>query len=569
MRAAVDHDLRLRVAIVGVGPKGLFALERLLDHAHRAGPLTRLQVDLFEPHPAPGAGPVYDPDQPAYLRMNVAASMLNLWGEETRAVSAGERRSFVDWRLAAGHGDPDERYPPRALIGRYLADGLARLCAAAPAHVTITRHRTSAHELQWRGSSWTISTSDDVVRHGYDEVLVTVGHATVGSHRADATWPHAAPLIPAVFPVTRLAPAHVAPGATVAVRGFALTFLDAALALTEGRGGGFAPDDHPYRLRYTPAPGDAGVIVPFSRTGRPMLAKPDPALAAGLPALETIARAARAQILALPDDFAVRDDLLPVLAQAVAANLRAAGQDPGTSAERWLGVACDGLAPPTSLTPAEEIERSLAVGAGLTAPDLPWALGHTWRAIYPALVTRLGHGGLAGRQRPVFRALATALERVAFGPPAVNAAKLLALIAAGRVDLAHVAGGRLQSSGQTTVIAGAGGERRVDVVVDAVLPPPGALRSDSGLLERLVTDGHARIVSGGRGLQIDPDGGCIGLGAERTAGLSAIGRPTEDWVIGNDTLNRALHPHADAWARRVIGRATRAPMPDAVGLHAA
>jgi diaminopimelate decarboxylase len=566
---AADDDPRLRMAIVGLGPKGLFGLERLLDHAHRAGPTARLHVDLFEPHPVAGAGPVYDLDQPAYLRMNVAAGMLDMWGADTRAVSAGERRSFVDWRRSAGDGDPAERYPPRALVGRYLADGLARLRAAAPAHVTITLRRTAVHALERHGSSWTLVTTDDAAHHGYDEVLVAVGHATGAGDWARAPWPHAAPLIPAVFPVTRLAPAHVAPGATVAVRGFALTFLDAALALTEGRGGTFSPDDHPYRLRYTPSPGDAGAIVPFSRSGRPMLAKPGPALAAGLPALETIARAARDEILALPDGFGVRDDLLAILAAAVQASLDAAGQPARTPAARWLGLACDGLAPPTSLTPAQEIERSLAVGAGLAAPDLPWALGHTWRAIYPALVARLGHGGLSLAQRPAFAALAVQMERVAFGPPAVNAAKLLALIAAGRADLAHVAGGQIRSREHMSVIAGARGERRVDVVVDAVLPPPGALHCGGGLLERLVDDGHARIAAGGRGIEIDADGGCIAAGGQRSTGLSAIGRPTEDWVIGNDTLNRALHPHSDAWARRVIGRANRELRPDPVGLRAA
>ena len=47
-----------RVAIVGLGPKGLFALERLLDHARAGAPL---QVDIYEPHPAPGAGPELRP----------------------------------------------------------------------------------------------------------------------------------------------------------------------------------------------------------------------------------------------------------------------------------------------------------------------------------------------------------------------------------------------------------------------------------------------------------------------------------------------------------------------------
>jgi diaminopimelate decarboxylase len=172
-------------------------------------------------------------------------------------------------------------------------------------------------------------------------------------------------------------------------------------------------------------------------------------------------------------------------------------------------------------------------------------------------------------QRPAFAALAVQMERVAFGPPAVNAAKLLALIAAGRVDLARVAGGQIRSREHMSVIAGARGERRVDVVVDAVLPPPGALHCGGGLLERLVDDGHARIAAGGRGIEIDADGGCIAAGGHRSTGLSAIGRPTEDWVIGNDTLNRALHPHSDAWARRVIGRANRELRPDPVGLRAA
>jgi hypothetical protein len=43
------------------------------------------------------------------------------------------------------------------------------------------------------------------------------------------------------YPVDRwLEAGPIAPGAVVAVRGFALTFIDLALALTEGRGGSFA-----------------------------------------------------------------------------------------------------------------------------------------------------------------------------------------------------------------------------------------------------------------------------------------------------------------------------------------
>jgi hypothetical protein len=159
-------------------------------------------------------------------------------------------------------------------------------------------------------------------------------------------------------------------------------------------------------------------------------------------------------------------------------------------------------------------------------------------------------------------------------------------------------------------IAGAGGSRPVEVVVNAVLAAPGAgqagqaghallaagdgllgrppapgagqaghellaagdgllgrppapgagqaghalLAAGDGLLGRLLADGHARIRDGRRGLDVGADACAIGSTGQPTPGLAVIGRATEDSVIGNDTLSRAMHPHADRWARRVAHR---------------
>ncbi len=566
-------DDRLRVAIVGLGPKGLFALERLLHHLRDGDSRTRLSVDLFEPHPAPGAGPVYDPRQPDYLRMNFAADRLDMWCPRSRAVPAGERMSFVDWR-----GALDERYPPRAEVGRYLADGLMRMRRHAPQGVSIELRRCAVESVEQRDGAWHVATTAGAMS-AYDEVLVTVGHGTSGEGSAAGNratrgewragdWPHAVALVPAVFPVARwLSPDHVAAGAAVAVRGFALTFIDAALALTEGRGGRFAREDaHPFRLRYTPTDADAGVLLPFSRSGRPMLAKPDPQLAGAVPALATIARCGQMEILALPDGFSLRPRLLEILAaNAAAALLAANGHEPAAeplrrataTARRWLATACAGVAPATELGPSEELEQSLAVGAGLRPPDLPWALGHTWRSIYPALVRRLGGAGMAESEWAAFLRLAAQMERVSFGPPPANAAKLLALISAGRVDLTHVGAATLTTSGAITSLRSARGERRVDAVIDAVLPAPGLCSDDAGVPGRLLADGHVRVRRERRGLEVDADANAIGHDGRRTPGLSVIGRATEDCVVGNDTLSRAMHPHADRWALRVVTRSAR------------
>jgi uncharacterized NAD(P)/FAD-binding protein YdhS len=462
----------------------------------------------------------------------------------------------VAWRAERGSGA--DEYPPRAQVGRYLCEGFEALRRHAPPNVEIRLRPSTVETAEPAGCRWVLCTAES--EDCYDEVLLAVGHRTApASDGLAADWGHSAPLVPGVFPVERrLSRKAVAPGATVAIRGFALTFIDAALALTEGRGGVFEALDHPYRLRYRPGTGDVGVLLPFTRSGRPLLAKPGPAVAARVPALGRIAAEGRARIADLGGRVDLHGDLVPILGETACANLAAAGGEPdGRGARiavgRRLAEAVGGIVTAGGPSPVEAIEHSLAVGAGCAAPGVPWALGHTWRTLYPALVSRLGGDGLAGRDWPAFLCLSAEMERVAFGPPPINAAKLLALIEAGRIDLSHLQGARLVDAGGRTALRSPYGERVVDAVIDAVLPGPGAL-GDSGLLAQLVAAGHARIPAGRRGLEIAANAGCRGGDGSLTPGLSAIGRPSEDCVIGNDTLSRALHPHADRWARRVVQR---------------
>jgi diaminopimelate decarboxylase len=244
-------------------------------------------------------------------------------------------------------------------------------------------------------------------------------------------------------------------------------------------------------------------------------------------------------MLALEGDVALVDDLLPILSRTAHANLLAVGNEHGEDCDTWFAHAATGRRRDPGGAPAEEIERSLAVGAGLVQPDLLWAVGSAWRALYPALVERLGDGGLRVTDWPGFHLLAAEMERVAFGPSPLNAAKLLALVESGVVDLSRVADGEPDE---------------LDVLVDAVLPGPGVVPGGSALIDGLIADGHVRIAPGRRGLDVAADGSCRASDGSPSCGLAAIGRPTEDSVIGNDTLSRTLHPLSDRWARRVVKR---------------
>ena len=564
-----------------MGPKGMFALERLFDHAARLAPDASIQLDIFEPHHVPGAGPIYDPSQPDYLRINYAAEQLDAWWPGGDTVPDFERLSFSAWRQRRAKRDADQSkradahsdsYPPRARVGEYLADCLRLLLRHTPPNVDVELFGAPVVAVHRREDHWEVITASSSAC--YDELMIAVGHQRAWEDGLAASWQHAAALVPSVFPVgSQLSTEQVAAGSTVAVRGFALSFIDAALALTEGRGGCFQPLEHPYRLRYQPGADDVGLILPFSRSGRPMLVKPTRQMLSGLPDLEPTARDGRSQLLRLGSRVDLHADVLPIIATTAANSLLLADRGlpqrdpcapqrerhspaapPQAMIQTMTAILSDtarGIAPAVSLSPAQELEQSLAVAVGVHPPDLQWSLGHSWRVLYPALVTRLSGDGLPDAQWPAFRCLARQLERIAFGPPPVNAAKLLALVAAGRVDLTHVAGARLATEGTATALRSKHGKRAVDVVLDAVLAPPGARGLHSTLLTQLVADGYARIAAGRRGLQVCADASCVGRDGAVTPGLSVSGRPTEDSVIGNDTLSRALHPHADHWARRV------------------
>ena len=541
----------MRVAIVGFGPKGLFAFERLLDHAHALSRPGSLEIDLFEPDPNPGAGPNYAPDQPDYLRMNFAADLIDMWWPGSRALPPSLQRSFVRWRAPGTEGDA---YPPRAQVGRYLSEGFEALLRHAPRAVAIRLRASAVEAVRANGEAWDVHAAGGLAGT-YDEVLLATGHLQTSPSGLAAGWTRAAPLVPGVFPVDRrLTRAAIPPGATVAIRGFGLTFIDAAIALSEGRGGSFASGGHPFRLAYTPSGDEPRLIVPYARGGRPMLAKPGPDLTTGVQELAAIAALGRAELLALAGEPDLCHDVLPILARAASASLGALVGSHHADAGAWFANAAAGVPDETGLSTAGEIERSLAVGACAEAPGIAWAVGHAWRALYPALVQRLGDGGLPEHEWPAFLRLAAELERVAFGPSALNAAKLLALIDAGIVDLSLVRGAVLRDSGGRTRLELDGRALAVDVVIDAVLPGPGVLPGQSAVIDGLLAEGHVRIVAGRRGLDVDPDGSCRARDGELSPGLAAIGRPTEDAVIGNDTLSRTLHPLADRWARRLLAR---------------
>jgi len=265
----------LRIAIIGVGPWGLCALERVVTLARQDLPRgIDVAVHVVEPG-TPGSG-VYDITQPDYLLLNNPCGQLTLYPFETESYQPSYGVSLYDWVVARGYrwvgdrcavdpaGEPMEphHFLPRRLMGEYLQWFYRALLANAPPNLHVVHHQTSAVDLVAGRSGREEVRLADGSAVVVDHVIVTTGHTPnqdVGDPRAIRP-----------YPVTSYVD-QIPAGTKVAVSGMGLVAVDVVTALTIGRGGEFVADGG--GLRYRPS-GREPKLQLYNRSGLPFTAKP-------------------------------------------------------------------------------------------------------------------------------------------------------------------------------------------------------------------------------------------------------------------------------------------------------
>lgn len=221
------------IAIIGAGPRGLWAVEEL----SRASLLHDLsfRITVFDPRPL-GYGAAYSIDQPNDLVINVRSSAVR--------TALGTLDDFR--REVLGEAEPLNEFPARATVGKFLHVSWQHAVENLPSRCTVEFERRAVENLS--------------ELEEFEHVLLATGHE------------------PAIHPQGMLDPftglSGVAAGAQVGIRGAALTSIDAMLALTAGRGGRFTANG------YQPSGEEPTRMYPTSRSGRFIQVKPEPVTAA-------------------------------------------------------------------------------------------------------------------------------------------------------------------------------------------------------------------------------------------------------------------------------------------------
>ncbi|RMH18042.1 MAG: hypothetical protein D6696_14055 [Acidobacteria bacterium] len=621
------------VGIVGVGPKGAFACERLAAEL-RARPLSApVELHLFNRSEHFAAGGIYHPGQPGYLLVNIGLSAITFWTDDEPPAVVAERPRLLDY-LARERRPPllldHDDVVPRALLGEYLEASFARLLAHLPPGLTVRRHVGEVLDVEPRGGRYAVrfaAPGREPAEVLCDKLLFATGHSRNEEsaeqrrcRRFAARRPGRA-FIPYVYPVEEtLLPLPAT--ARVAFKGMALTFIDALLALTEGKGGRFERRENG-GLRYRPSGGEPERIVAYSRSGLPIVPRArhrrrrPPAMRFLTPRAIAALRRARSDGKI---DFSGR--LWPLIEREMRlAHARALMR--GTPWARRLARAGDDWPAVAELiarfhdrrpeAPSFALEPLLDPTAGRVFADLDdyrdfirdylraelaqarlgnaaspqRAAVEVWRDCGALLIEAMGFGGLTpASHRDLERRVAPAFERLTFGPPLANAEKLLALLEAG-IWRPLGPGTQLQTDGggaDFVLVSPATGGTRIAVshLVDARIPKF-SVGADRTPLYRSLR--RRRLVR--PFVNAAPDDGpyatgavaisrrdCFVLGRDGRPNpdLTVVGMPTEGILIRNDSILRTNNNYAGIWAANVVAqlrRRERAAAPPALAVAGA
>lgn len=601
------------VAIVGLGPKGFYGLERLLAKLKICPLNFPVYIHLFNRSPYFGASPVYDPKQPEYILANISVAEIDLWDTSELPSILERGPNFITWyheKIKPFQRLTGEEYLSRSIIGQYLIDGFNFLLKQVRANVTVFCHQAEVVDIQPKPQSYKllfVGEEGNQETLEADKILLATGHSSLIPKLEEKQYhffAHQHPeatFIPFIYPVTKVMK-QVAAGATVAMKGIGLTFIDGVLELTEGRGGKFErlADGN---LIYKPSGKEPRSIVPFSRTGLPMVPKPNKEV--NLPpftfltksTLETLRNKDFGGKLPLSGEVWSLVELemelsyyrVEMKAPEYRARLIACGND----GEALRQVIKDYLRVHQDREPFDYqqildpiADRRFATGSELTrfvrdymkqqvalAYQGPTKSGvraamDIWYQIRKILGSIMQFGGFTPESHhQLLDYYFPQFKRVALGPPIINIEKLLALLNAGLLDFSVARSPQLRLDSinkcfELRCDLTSGAIVKADTLIDARYPSIDISHDATPLYQNLFSRGMVRCYetqstipnrsgycSGAIDMTKDTQFivDCNGIPNED---IAVIGIPTEGNLVGNFSMLR--DPYSECWAIKVI-----------------
>ncbi|MBS9464278.1 FAD/NAD(P)-binding protein [Flagellimonas sp. 389] len=573
------------IGIVGIGPRGLSAMESLFLEASRYKSMVK--VLAFEPFNYPGAGPVYDLGQPKTNWLNVTTRALDIPAREEVSFHDFHIPYFPTFQEWSGYNakkldkEAIDKFPLRSELGQYLHDRYLSITAVLKPLGLYNLIKREVTTITFTNESVSITDSGDN-SHTVDEIVLCVGHQPTYQDEQMAHWLKRSndsaelQLFKMPYPVKMFQDKlGNTSRPSVGVRGFGLAMIDVCRALSEGVGGTFTVMDTMTRkMVYEPSGKEPDRIVPFSLDGLPMAPKPlnrkidehyvvtDEELTNYVAFIDN--RLNSTNTINSPE-FLIKA-ITPIIAKKFTqlSNLtiphKLSNQGLETIIEAWL-LDSDfehDLILPKQLSTKTLLQKFVAMATHTTKISLDYVIGHVWRHCQPTMYKTLSFAPLKDEVIAKVIDLDERLKRYSYGPPVDSLQQLLALSdvnlltfdVVNNPDVTATKEGWELSKGEESI--------HVDTMINSVLDTPKLSLVKSKLIEQLREDSIVQPLHNDLAIETQKDGTLISRSEHLKLPISVLGRLAKGTLIGVDAIAECFGVRSKFWAKGVFHRVLNA-----------
>jgi len=567
-----------RFAIIGLGPRGSYALECLISTLAETDSFSKISITLFEESGPIGGGPVYAPEQADTNWVNITERALVLDERPDIVLGAIEIPKFASYHAWAGlefDTWPTERvdtFPPRSQIGDYLHQRCISLIEPLKKAglVELIQERVDGIKLQDMECQVVTQSGDTYFA---DDVLITVGHQPTEPDAQSAKWEETAPQFshlkyhPEPYPVENIMPNAGQSGQThVALRGYGLAMIDVARAFSERFGRFSRREDSGGALVYT-CHTDDFVMAPFSLDGLAMGPKPHtPLIDAQYVPSDTDIKALKA---ALDNRKAQQDatgtefltTLMVPLITKTYQNLTHSYineapdiQDIEKTVLKWLNdpTTQHNLIMPITGHPSETLQRLIDMAMDEAPIYLDYCAGQVWRHCQPTIYDSLSYSALSNEVMAKIIKLDEQSKRYSFGPPVESLMQLKALHEAGVLNLNVLNDPDITLDAEGWTLTTTQGTFTATTMINTVLDGPKINDITSPLLESLLDRDIFQPAHDELGVLTDNSGYVLSGRDDSVLPIALLGRIAKGTVIGVDAILECFGKRPMGWAETAV-----------------
>lgn len=568
------------LAIIGMGPRGLYALENFLNQFSKYNKQINLLV--FEASDTPGAGSVWHVQQPESNWINITERALVGLEERPKIVynntTIEDFPSYHNWCNFSQTEEEPDRFPPRKKLGIYLNERFNSIANSlkeskgfrvVKSNVTSLELKDNAVLIKSEEASWTC-----------DDVLLTIGHQPTKLSEQLETWKtyfedkNHIKLFKEPYPIEHLRSIKNKENQTIGIRGFGLAMIDVMRNLVINDYGNFKTvDNTTFQTVYYKVKEQGLRLIPFSLDGLPMGPKPinekidnwykpsENELSFIKNKIESITETQR--------DTNKIDFLIKPMAKIGAKVFERLGNR--TSQHHLETASIEAiivnflndddykheLIQDKTIATYDLISAYVNMALGKASVSLDYCIWQVWRHCQPMLYKTISHAILNNETINKVISLDERSKRFSYGPPLESMQQILALVDANIIDLSFTnnpdiklieTGWELKNKSKDTVVCNA--------MINSVLDPPQLLKINSPLILNLLNDDLIQPVHSDLGIETKANGYVVSDDEDKHIPIAILGRLVKGSVLGVDAILECFGKRIEDWAESYVKKLT-------------